>query len=822
MKKFYCKMLSLVALMFVSVAAMAQHKVEIAEPEKGDYATTNTTFSLSEIAAELGVTKDELVAAFETWYADGAYSGTPEFFALADAEGKTISTTHSADSGGYYMDANGSLAYWGNGAPWYVQLDWDDEADEIHIMIGQNASVKLDVGSHYQAYVAINVGEKQVLFFLDFTITEREGLIVEPVPFLSQIEVVGRTKFEVTQEPNNAWYRHNYTMSVEGMAAALGIDPEYLAANMRDIIYAKAYDNEREAFADQLVNTLTATPTPGFWFGTGVLLEGEEEESDELQHAPYGSSDKFWVADIQYFDDDSLSFCIGQYPDGWQMGETHNAEIYYLWGNKAWVVEYVLTVDVPHDDTIDALTFLGKMGITAERDPRKGYTPDTIIFNTDELFKLLGAESILDIRVATNDQYGNLTSEYTADTTGFWFLPTGEVTTHSEGRKSFYIDYVDSLKAFTVGNMPNAFTGGEECKASIYFIKDGKYYEYAFEFTIKQPEYTTETCEVTEMDLAVRLIPSKSGGAWEVGQTDMKPYEEVLGTANGVLYGLDSSGALTNAYSVSEANNGATGGGFWMSPENEEHYAYAASYQNTDESWGAFAMWYYRSQIHWFVCPGRRNPGEYSTATFYVYNLWDGKALKLNVTINFVDQIVETVGESEILLPARDTEETSDMAETTYDFTDMYKALGCTADEFAANGSWGVLDPDSVFVTRQDAVSRELYDEILGFPINADGQLETEDITAAYCYVDFIDGRFVSYTSDDANIDTPCLVTFYARYGSKLYKLNVIVSQSVPVAIDTIVTTTAQAAKIYNIAGQQLDTPHKGINIIGGKKVLVK
>ena len=80
MKKFYCKMLSLVALMFVSVAAMAQHKVEIAEPEKGDYATTNTTFSLSEIAAELGVTKDELVAAFETWHADGAYSGTPEFF----------------------------------------------------------------------------------------------------------------------------------------------------------------------------------------------------------------------------------------------------------------------------------------------------------------------------------------------------------------------------------------------------------------------------------------------------------------------------------------------------------------------------------------------------------------------------------------------------------------------------------------------------------------------------------------------------------------------------------------------------------------------
>lgn len=822
MKKNYFYLFGVMLLMLLgSSQAFAQHTVEIAEPEKGEYATTNTTFSLSEIAEELGVTADELVAAFETWYADGAYSGTPNFFALADAEGNTISTTHSANDGGYYMDADGTLAYWGNGAPWYVQLDWDDEAGELYIMIGQNASVKLEVGSKYQAYVAINLGDKQSLFNLTLEITEREAPAVEPVPFLSQIEVVGRTKFVVTQEPNNAWYRHYYTMSVEGMATALGIDPEYLAANMRDIIYAKSYDKEREAFADQLVNTLTATPTPGFWFGTGVLLEGEEQESDELQHAPFGSSDKFWVADIQYFDDDSLSFCMGQYPDGWQMGETHNAEIYYLWGNKAYVVEYILTVDVPHDDTIDALTFLGKMGITAERDPRKGYEPDTIIFNTDELFKLLGAESILDIRVATNDQYGNLTDEYTADTTGFWFRPSGEVTTHSAGRTSFYIDYVDSLKAFTVGNMPNAFTGGEECKASIYFIKDGKYYEYAFEFTIQQPEYTIETCEVTEMDLAVRLVPSKSGGAWEVGQTDMKPYEEVLGTANGIFYGLDASGALTNTYTVSEANNYG-GGGFWMSPENEEHYAYAASYQNTDDAFGAYALWYYQSQIHWFVCPGRRNPGEYSTGTFYIFNLWDGKALKLNVTLNFVDQIIETVGESEILLPARDEEDIEDMAETTYDFTDMYKALGCTADEFAANGSWGVLDPDSVYVTRQDAIERDLYDEILGFPINADGRLETEDITAAYCYVDFIDGHFVSYTADEENINTPCLVTFYARYGSRLYKVNIIVSQSVPVAINTIANTTAQGVKIYNIAGQQLDAPQKGINIVGGKKVLVK
>ena len=772
MKRHYINHFCVVAmLLLTTISAKAQYTIEISEPEKGDYSTTNTAYSLSDIAAMLEVSTDELVQGLTTW-ASNNYGGNPEFFALADAEGKTLSTTHSANDGGYYMDAGGSLSYWGNGAPWYVQLDWDEEDGELYIMIGQNASIKLNVGDSYHGYVAINLNAKQVLFEMSYTIVEREGLNVEPVPYLSQITVVGRSTFEAEQQPNNAWYRHYYTMSVKGMADALGIDPEYLAANMRDIIYAKSYDSTYENFGDQLVNTLTATPTPGFWFGTGVLLEGEEEESDELQHASYGSSDKFWVADIQYFADDSLYFCMG------------------------------------------------KETIEAERDSRKGYEPDIFAVNTTELFSLLGAESILDIRVATNDQYGNLTDAYTADTTGFWFRPTGEVTSYSTGRTSFYIDYVDSIPAFAVGNMPDAFVGGEECTATLYFICGEKYYEYDFKFTIQKPQYTIEDCEITEMDLTVNFIPTASGGAWEIGQTDMTPYEEVLGTDKGVFYGLDAEGNLTNTYSVTEASQG--GGGFWMSPEDEDHYAYAASYRNGDDGFGAFAVWYYESQIHWYNCPGRRNPGEYSTAVFYIFNLWDGKGLKLNTTIKFVDEIITEVGEMEILLPARDKESGDDMAETDVDLSEMYTALGCTAEEFEAQGIWGVLNADSVIISREKAIELDAYDEIQGFPITAEGLLETEDVASAYCYVDFIDGRFVSYTSDDANIDNPCIVTFYARYGNKIYKVNTIVSQSIPVGIHTLAGNANTDSRIYNLAGQRMNTLQRGLNIVGGKKVLVK
>ena len=819
MKKNYMRLMGLVVALFVSVAAMAQYNVEITENEKGNYNTTNTTFSLSDVAEKLGISASELDAALTTWYNNGGYNQNVETFALAAADGTTISTTHSADDGGYYMNETGELSYWGNGAPWYIQLDWDAEADELYIMVGQNANVDLSAGGSYHCYVAINVGESQVLFDVSLTIKEREKMVVEPVPFLSKLNIVGRSTFEVLQEPNNSWYRHYYTMSVDGMAEALDIDVETLTANMRDIIYAKTYDATYESFADQLTNTITASPAPGFWFGTGVLLAGEEEESDELQHAAYGSTDKFWVADIQYFDDDSLSFCMGQYPESWAMGEKRHAEIYYIYGDKAWVVDYVLTVDVPHDDVIGNLTSIGSETIELQRNPRLGYEADTVAFDVKGLFEKLGAESILDIRVATDDQYGNLTDVYTADTTGFWFTPSGEVTNHSAGSASFYIDYVDSLGVFAIGNMPDAFSGGEECTAKIYFIKDGKYYEYDFKVTMDTPQYTIETCEVTELNFEVKLVPTPNGGAWEIGSTDMAPYEEMLGTASGVLYGLDATGALTNKYTVSEAT-AYGGGGFWMSPEDENHYAYAASYSNTDESWGAFAVWYYQGTMHWFNCPGRRNPGEYSTAVFYLFNLWDGKALKLNTTIKFVDEIVEDAGEMNIYLKARN-EEGNDAAETEINLADMYTALGCTEEVFAENGTWAVMTTDSVLLSRQQVIEKELYDEIIGFPFTADGLLDTGDAGSAYCYADIIEGKFYSYIVDDENIDTPCNITFYARYNGRQYKVNVTVCQTEPSGINQIAATTT-AGKTYDLTGREVKNLAKGLYIQDGKKVLVK
>ena len=43
-----------------------------------------------------------------------------------------------------------------------------------------------------------------------------------------------------------------------------------------------------------------------------------------------------------------------------------------------------------------------------------------------------------------------------------------------------------------------------------------------------------------------------------------------------------------------------------------------------------------------------------------------------------------------------------------------------------------------------------------------------------------------------------------------------------PASIDAVMNNGQQSAGVYNIGGQRLNTPAKGINIINGKKVFIK
>ena len=80
----------------------------------------------------------------------------------------------------------------------------------------------------------------------------------------------------------------------------------------------------------------------------------------------------------------------------------------------------------------------------------------------------------------------------------------------------------------------------------------------------------------------------------------------------------------------------------------------------------------------------------------------------------------------------------------------------------------------------------------------------------------------VSKSSNEGNVCTKDQVAIAKSRGWTSYCGSEKYEGSDPTAIDGVVTDIKDDAPIYNLNGQRLDKPRKGINIIGGKKVIVR
>lgn len=806
MKKTFTLILALVASMFICNQAFADgyHTVTL-QSEKADWQSTSQEFSLSSIAEELNTTGEGLHTAILEWVGAGYAT---DFYTLLDQAGEWSSSRGSAGDGAFYIDTNGVMQDGWGSAVAYARLDYDEE--NLYITIGQTPSAAN--GDQIKCMVSLLYNEQRVTFNVTMYIKAPDGPDVEQVTKIADLDVVEHITFEATQEPNNDWASTDYSVPTEGIASKLGIDNETLVKYFKATLYAKKYDGLTENWSEDLTNEFTATPSPGFWFSGGVFLNESEEESMELTQSPYAGSNKFWVAGIDFDPEaDAVNVGIGQYPDAWKLGECRTADLYIVYGKKAYIITFKITVDVADLDPITNYTKVGGEQVIIDRDPRNGWDVlDEHIFSMDNVIKAFaeaGMEVTKDDLVLSGiDKYESVTTNYTADAPGFWLSSEGKVQYYSDGGKAYFVDYFTGEEGDTlaVGNMPGQFDGGEILGGSLYLISGDKYYEFEMTVNIAKPSYTLETCEIIEKDITVQVIPSSS--AWQMDQTtDMTAIEEILGTSSAVLYGVTDAGAITNAYSVSEATTYG-GGGFWMSPEDEAHNAYAAGYSGT----GAFAMWYYESEIKWFNVPGFRNAGEETYSTFYFANLWDGKAVKMNLTLKFVDKVTEikAAGEEDVPVAARD-EENKDYAEVAINMEACCKALGCTEEQFAENGKWAVM-------TAEGEMFSDDFDEIYGYSLDANGF--AADFAEASVMVGYFDGTIRSWVINDADIDNQYKVNLYAQYGTKTYVFHIIVNA--PTAISSINAANAKTGKIYDLSGRCIINPAKGIYIQDGKKYI--
>ena len=818
MKKNLTSMLFIAASLFASSEAWADgsHTVSL-RSEQIAWGTSSQSFAMSDIAAELGTDAATLYQTIQDWKAAG-YANNLFTLKLED---DSWSYEHgSAGDGAFYIGQDGSFHSGFSDAAGYCRLDYDEE--NITITIGQVGSV---TEGDIKCSVALNLNDQIVTFDATLTIFVPE-IDKEPVTTLSDLNIVGRYTYTTTVEPHTDWSTDEAPVKVEGICAALGIDPAYMESHFKPMLYAKSFNTSNEAWDETLAHDFTATPSPGFWFNSGVYTEGVEEMSKELTHGGWlgPTTNVAYICNLS-FDaaTETINGVIGQYPDAWKLGDNHTADIYLVYGSNAYVITYDITVNVDLDNTIDKYNSVGSEDITLARDPRKGWSElDEVTLDTTKIAAFFGEDvKFEDLALYGTDKFGNLTNSYTADAPGFWLTTDGTVKGYENGVQSFFVDLVsDTIRAdeehpeiFTVekklaiGNIPNLFKGGETCKTTLYLIKDDKYYAFNINMTIDNPSYTIADCEIVEdLDLNVKLIPNSS--SWETGKTDVAYLNDIIGTTEGIFYGVNQSNEITNAYSVAEATN-TGGGGFWMSAPDENGMAYAASYSGE----GAYAIWYYNSVITWFNIPNKPQVGEVHHGTFYLANLWDGKAVKLNVHIKYVDKIINVAvaGEEDITIASR-SDDGENYSSTEVDLTKCAEALGCTTDDIIMNAEWFTVDADGNECT-------DNFTDDFGYAFNKDGYAVAEGEDQAF-FAGFFDNELRAYVVDD--VEAKFNAAVYVRFNDKTYGFNLNIMPSQAVGIDNVKTADKTDGRIYDISGKQATNATNGIVISNGKKYIEK
>lgn len=824
MKQIFTFFLSV--MMLTSLGMKAQFQADVHDVQRFNWTEgTDVDFKLSEVAAQLQCTPAQLVDALDERAANS--DGNPNKYStdgFFELETSTVAYTfHSEQYGGFEMTKDGDFCSWDNAnSIWGVYIhDWDITEDRLSFTVCQVPSNAFPKGVTAHGIVSINLNGGKATFEFTFTVDYPEGIDKVPQTDLSKLNIVGETTYEITQElkqANNEWGSENYWIPLNGVADALGMTSEYMQQVFKDMLHVKTFNEEANDWGE-LSNNGGAVPAPGFYFCGGVKFEGEEEESMECRNGLYRDNNIFWIMGMQYVDDDNGQwlYCgIGQTLNAIKPGQTRYGDVYFVYGDNAYILHLSLTI--PNMTPITDLTKVGgQIWTVVNRDPRKTWNElEYLDLNLDSIAALFTTQmgkavTPEDFVLTGNNAAGGITTSYTADNSdenhvhGFWMTLEGIVQSYSDA--SFYVNYYDADARMGLGNKPNAFNGGEMCTGSLYLVVDGThYYEVKVNMSVMNPQYTFEDCEIIDYNMIVKLVPSAS--AWEIGQTFMQDAEMLLGNS-GILYGVDASGNITTAYSVSEATTYG-GGGFWMSAEDENHYAYAASYADD----GAFAMWYYESYIHWFTVPGFRQPGEYSTAVFYIADLWNGKALKLNVTLKFVDKIVEIkpVAQEDLTLKARNPNG-DDFDEVALNLSRCCEELVCTEDELLENGEWKVVD------TMGDLVAAN-FDDMYGFAFNEKGEA-IEDIEQAVFTLGFIDGGIRSWVVDDANVNNVYTTVLYMEYNNKLYAFNITIGED-DSAVKGIDADPVKNNRIYDLAGREVTQPTKGLYIQDGKKFFVK
>lgn len=743
-----------------TLSASAQYAFTIDQKPFSSYQSVSYDYSLEEICQALDTDVATFVADFNanTWKTN--------YITLA-SDNNSINYTQGSH-GGYWMTADGRAISWSESSDSeciFCVLPYADDENGYFSFYFWQIPNKAKIGDTFHCVIQLDYNGKTLTF--DITVNVKEPEIVDVVPYLSQLNILGTVEVTTEQEPRTNWTPDKVEFDLSKAVKDLGFtDLELLRKNFSDYLYMGWYNSNDEAKEDELRNTWTANS--GFW--TGPFYDSTVgKETDELVNNVPTSSWKVYIEAFNFKTDTQiLTANVGQQPNVLKYGESYYIPMYIIKGNNAYILKVNFKVKEEDPDQkplpFAEQTNVGSHDYEVTINPNNGYKTWPVQVDIATIVELIG-EDKSNIKLRALESDGVITTNTTANNGGYWINEEGFVVSYGSGSAFTSIEPSADLSILYIGQMPNSGEIGQVRKFTLYYV--GKRAHYQLNFTVHVEEQKSIDLSgyqlVAEEMLEFQMMPlddyadEHMAKGIDLGKEKLL---ELLGEGDYWFLGeeLNDAGDVL----ISDNYTCDPSPAFWM----EDGYIHSYGGNN------CYGILYNKTaqNFHFVQFPGHNKVGDNFTSHFWLVNKETKKMIKYNIYVEYVDDVkeYEVVGQTSIALPLWN--ELEDYMETPYDITAMLELLGCTEEEMFENGTWKVMNKDGRF-------SASTYtDEMYGFWFDADGNPTLVEDDQLYC-VEFL---FASQADNGQNCfrswafeEGTYKAVMCAEYDGKRYVFNI-------------------------------------------------
>ena len=207
MKNNYFKSLLFAAVwLLTSLTASAQFTAKVEQTPRSDWGFVPATFAINEVAEALGTDGATLLAALDSWMAEGSTDPNMFFYAAPSAPDTWSDGYTTGGEKGFWIGEDAEIIGYPDGA-YYCNPVWDSEAGTFSINIGMMPDA-LKYGVYQKELkFALQYGGKTATFTIDFTVTGAEQVDIPEPAALKEVDlnIVGEAEVTVEQYPRGGY-----------------------------------------------------------------------------------------------------------------------------------------------------------------------------------------------------------------------------------------------------------------------------------------------------------------------------------------------------------------------------------------------------------------------------------------------------------------------------------------------------------------------------------------------------------------------------------------------------------------------------------------